>query len=115
MSSEAESFLGLSDDSDLTDATHRERSRPICNILALAVPVVYIIGAIICLNVQDSSGWEGYGLGLGLLGLLVLVIVPISFILSILSLWRRERWLPLTIFEFVIYFIVVCLIVGFLI
>ena len=106
MSTEAERFLGIQDDNAPASEEVQLRRKPICNVLALAFPLFVIFLG--CIGKPDQ--W-GFGAVIMIIFLFCFAI-PVSLLLAIVSLCRRERYVALTIFEIVVYSILVCLMIS---
>lgn len=81
------------------------RRRPVCNLLALLLPVLAVPMGILIGYAFDKftnpQGFEAWGI-LGLMVLPLILAVPASLILAIVSLWRRERFPALAIGELIL-------------
>ena len=76
--------------------------KPVYNIAGLLLPFVTFGVWLLVGYVSDTSGFKGFGFAI-LLAVLFGISIIISFLLSILSLHRRERFQVLTYLELVIY------------
>lgn len=107
VTTEAERFLGLGCDGQGADGARSGNvvhgRKPVCNILALVLPPLSFGVECLIFSCFDTSEWREFGLII-VLGLFFLaIIVPLSLVLAIVSLFRGERYVPLTIVELVVY------------
>ena len=85
--------------------------KPVYNIAGLLLPFVTFGVWLLVGYVSDTSGFKGFGFAI-LLAVLFGISIIISFLLSILSLHRRERFQVLTYLELVIYGILSFVVLG---
>ena len=76
--------------------------KPVCNITGALLPFVTLLVLFLTDHVADMNGLSNYEFDI-LLVFLCFVSILISFLLSILSVYRRERFQVLTYIELVIY------------
>lgn len=88
----------------MKDKGKNRDARPICNVVAALLPLGFILVTVLFFafaKYADAEGFASLGFALVFYVLFLVIVMPVSFILSIISLFRRERLLALTIIELV--------------
>lgn len=109
MSTEAERFLGIQGDEGPASRNKQPLRKPICNILALVFPLLITLVHFIGYFAKPDA----WGIGAVLIIILLFCFtIPVSLLFAIISLFRRERFVALTIIEVVTYSSLVCLMIS---
>jgi len=110
MSTVPDRFCGkLSNGADI-EPDVRPRRTPICNTLALILPLIFGLWGF--LTVTGMSGFAAFGAGIAMIIIFFCLSIPISLLFAVVSLIRREKLFPLSVAEVATYSVILCLTVN---
>lgn len=84
---------------------HFPLRKPICNVTAAVQPfALFFLSIAYCYyrHVLHSSG-SGWGAGLECFAVFIFIAIPLGLLLSVISLYRSERYPMLTLIELMVY------------
>lgn len=84
------------------------RRNPICNIMALVLPMLFVIWSLF----YRVDGFQGFGYGLLLILLFFGVCIPISLIFAIVAVLRNERLFALAFIQILLYSGILLYVIG---